>query len=182
MAAGVLERRAPHPPASGRPRSPETPARACPARSRAELCSRRALARWIAFATRSLPGPDSAAVRFGTSTGATRSTCPKAPASPRSGASGTRSPEARPCLLVAGPVVVENAPRIRDVTALLEGPGQSRLFFVDSLIAMGADRAVRSSPGGGGRPHRAARRPDGVPRHPGRMAQSGRPCAPAGRR
>jgi UDP-N-acetylglucosamine 1-carboxyvinyltransferase len=29
-------------------------------------------------------------------------------------------------------------PRIRDVTALLEGLGQSRLFFVDSLIAMGA--------------------------------------------
>ena len=29
-------------------------------------------------------------------------------------------------------------PRIRDVTALLEGLGQSRLFFVDSLIAIGA--------------------------------------------
>ena len=102
--------------------------------TRHHLCG---LERWIAFATRSLPGPDSAAVSIGRRTRRARP-ARRAPASPRSGASGARSPDARPCLLVAGPVVIENVPRIRDVTALLEGLGQSRLFFVDSLIAMGA--------------------------------------------
>ncbi len=61
------------------------------------------------------------------------------------------------------------ATQARGTILIFEKMFESRLFFVDKLVAMGgADHPLRPAPRGGHRPRAALRRADGEPRHPRR--------------
>ena len=66
-------------------------------------------------------------------------------------------------------IAIVTATQCDGVILMFEKMFESRMFFVDKLIAMGAPhRAVRSAPRDRGRPEPAARRADDLARHPRR--------------